>query len=128
MYIHINELYSSLVTRLSPLSNYLSLCVRRGESLVCFDHVLDVVECGYRLVVDFAHTHALLALQWICVHGQNWPLNGNHVQPHPAHDQNIPGSPPSPYTQINLNNRIRGESLGYEASYIYSSNSSWIYE
>ena len=27
------------------------------------------------------------------MHGQNRPLNGNHVKPHPVHDQkNMPGS------------------------------------
>ena len=71
---------------------------KEGESLVYFDHVLDVVGRGYRLAVDFAHTHALLALRWTRMHGQNRPLNGNHVQPRPARDQIIPGSPP-PYTQ-----------------------------
>ena len=51
-----------------------------------------------KILFDFAHAHVLLALRWTCVRGQNRPLDGNHVQPRPARDQNIPGSP-SPYTQ-----------------------------
>ena len=67
---------------------------KEGESLVYFDHVLDVVGHVYSLVVNFAHAHVLLALLWTHVCGQNRPINGNHVQPRPAHDQNRPGSPP----------------------------------
>ena len=33
---------------------------------------------------------------YVC--GQSWPLIGNHVQPRPARDQNLPGSLP-PYTR-----------------------------
>ena len=40
---------------------------KEGESLVYFDHVLDVVECGYRLAVDFAHTCALGPAMDLCV-------------------------------------------------------------
>ena len=54
-------LHTSLVTRLSPLCNHFWLAYKEGESLVYFDHVLDVVGRGYRLTVDFAHVHTLLA-------------------------------------------------------------------
>ena len=60
--------------------------------------MLDVVGRGYRLAGDFAHTHGSIAEPRAHVRGQNRPLNGNHVQPRPARDQNIPGSPPT-YTQ-----------------------------
>ena len=88
---------------------------KEGESLVYFNHMLDVVGRGYHLVVDFAHAHALLALRWTHVHGQNEPLNGNHVQPRPARDQNIPGSPPNlPCTQTEIISQ--GGEPSYEAT------------
>ena len=73
---------------------------KEGESLVYVNHVLDVVGRGYRLAVNFAHAHVLLALLAIdlCVCRQNRQLNSNYVQPRTARDQNIPGSPPT-YTQ-----------------------------
>ena len=57
---------------------------REGESLVYFDHMLDVFGCGYHLAVDFIHAHALLVMRWTRVRGQNRPLNiittSNHIQ------------------------------------------------
>ena len=97
----------SLVTRLSSLYDCSSLCVG-GESLVCFDHVLDVVGRDYHLAVDFAHAHALLALLWTCVRVQNRPLNGNHVQ----HAIKIYQALPLLTRKLNL--IAQGEELGYE--------------
>ena len=53
---------------------------KEGESLVYFDHVLDVVRRSYHLEVDFAHAYALSALRWTRVHGQNRPLYLQLVQ------------------------------------------------
>ena len=39
----------------SHARNIISAC-KEGESLKDFDHVLDVVGCGYQLAVNFAHT------------------------------------------------------------------------
>lgn len=41
---------------------------KEGESLVHYDHVLDVVGCGYQLVVDFAHTPQPLMMAIIKMH------------------------------------------------------------
>ena len=73
--------YFSLVTRLSSSRDYLCLCVRssEGESLVYFDHVLDVVGRGYHFAADFAHAHGSIAGPRAHVHGRNRPLNDNHV-------------------------------------------------
>ena len=38
------------------------MLAKQGESLVHFDHVLDVVGHGYQLVVDFAHAPRPLML------------------------------------------------------------------
>ena len=72
---------------------------------------------GYRLAVDFAHEHGSIAGPIVHVRGQNRPLNGNHIQPRPAHDQNIPDSPPRPSLHANSKLIIpqRGEP-GYEAN------------
>ena len=70
----------SLVTRLSPLAQLFKLVCKERESLVYFDHVLDVVGRGYWLAVDFAHAHLLLVLLWTRVRGRIWPINGNHIQ------------------------------------------------
>ena len=42
------------------------MLAKQRESLVYFDHMLDVVERGYQLVVDFAHALWPLLLV-ICV-------------------------------------------------------------
>ena len=44
--------------------------------------------------------------------GRSRPLIENHVQPRPARDQNVPGSPP-PYTRIEI--IAQGGEPGYEA-------------
>ena len=38
------------------------MLAKQGESLVHFDHVLDVVGRGYQLAVDFAHVPLQLTL------------------------------------------------------------------
>ena len=40
----------------SHARNIISVCNLEGESLEDFDHMLDVVGCGYQLAVSFAHT------------------------------------------------------------------------
>ena len=40
----------------SPLARKIISACKEGESQEDFDHVLDVVERGYQLVVNFAHT------------------------------------------------------------------------
>ena len=63
---------------------------------------------GYHFVADFTHAHASIAGPRAHVCGQSRQLNGNHVKPYPARDQNIPGSP-LPYSlHANLNNHARG--------------------
>ena len=81
---------------------------KEGESLVYFDHVLDMVGCGYRLVVSFTHAYTLLALRWTRVRWQNRPLNGNHIQHVIKIYQVLPSS-----LHANLHNRAmrKGESL-----------------
>ena len=64
----------SLVNRLSPpppppLAQLFKLACKEGESMVYFDHMLDVVGRGYWLAVDFAHAHMLLVLLWTRVRG-----------------------------------------------------------
>ena len=49
---------------------------KEGESLVYFDHVLDVVGHGFRLAVDFAHAHGSIAGPRAHVRGRSRPLNG----------------------------------------------------
>ena len=44
---------------------------------------------------------------------RNRPLIVNHVQPHTARDQNVPGSPPA-YTRIEI--IAQGGEPGYEAN------------
>ena len=61
---------------------------KNGESLVYFDHVLDVVGRGYPLTADFAHVNESITRPKAHLRGRKV----NHVQPRPAHDQNIPRS------------------------------------
>ena len=41
-----------------PLARKFQFACKKGESLVYFDHVLDVVGRGFQLAVGFAHAHA----------------------------------------------------------------------
>ena len=62
-----------------PLVQLFKFACKEGESLVYFDHVLDVVVRGYCLAADFAHTHASIAGPKPYVHRRNQLLNGNHI-------------------------------------------------
>ena len=59
----------SLITRLFPLHNFKFAC-KEGESLVYFDHVLDVVGRGYPLTADFAHVHRSITMPKVHLCGQ----------------------------------------------------------